>query len=40
MWVCFGEGSHFAKTKPGLARRIVQRLLALTLAIYLNSLTR
>jgi hypothetical protein len=30
---------HLAKTKPGLAQRIVQRLLALTLAIYLNILT-
>jgi hypothetical protein len=27
---------HLAKTTPGLAQRIVQRLLALTLAIYLN----
>ncbi len=27
---------HLAKTKPGLAQRIVQRLLALTLGIYLN----
>jgi hypothetical protein len=30
---------HLAKTKPGLAQRIVQRLLALTLGIYLNILT-
>lgn len=30
---------HLAKTIPGLAQRIVQRLLALTLGIYLNSLT-
>jgi hypothetical protein len=30
---------HLAKTLPGLAQRIVQRLLALTLGIYLNSLT-
>jgi hypothetical protein len=30
---------HLAKTKPGLAQRIVQRLLALTLGIYLNLLT-
>jgi hypothetical protein len=30
---------HLAKTKPGLDQRIVQRLLALTLAIYLNILT-
>ncbi|HXW58813.1 MAG TPA: hypothetical protein VEJ23_04985 [Solirubrobacteraceae bacterium] len=29
---------HLAKTKPGLAQRIVQRLLALTLGIYLNAL--
>lgn len=29
---------HLAKTLPGLAQRIVQRLLALTLGIYLNSL--
>ena len=27
---------HLAKTTPGLAQRIVQRLLALTLGIYLN----
>jgi hypothetical protein len=27
---------HLAKTKPGLAQRIAQRLLALTLGIYLN----
>jgi Transposase DDE domain len=27
---------HLAKTRPGLAQRIVQRLLALTLGIYLN----
>jgi hypothetical protein len=30
---------HLAKTLPGLAQRIVQRLLALTLGIYVNSLT-
>jgi len=30
---------HLAKTKPGLAQRIAQRLLALTLGIYLNVLT-
>jgi hypothetical protein len=30
---------HLAKTTPGLAQRIVQRLLALTLGIYLNILT-
>lgn len=30
---------HLAKTIPGLAQRIVQRLLALTLGIYLNHLT-
>ncbi len=30
--------AHLAKTTPGLAQRIVQRLLALTLGIYLNSL--
>lgn len=30
---------HLAKTTPGLAQRIVQRLLALTLGIYLNVLT-
>ena len=29
---------HLAKTKPGLAQRIAQRLLALTLGIYLNIL--
>ena len=29
---------HLAKTLPGLAQRIVQRLLALTLGMYLNSL--
>ncbi len=29
---------HLAKTLPGLAQRIVQRLLALTLGIFLNSL--
>jgi Transposase DDE domain len=29
---------HLAKTLPGLAQRIVQRLLALTLAIFINSL--
>lgn len=31
--------AHLAKTTPGLAQRIVQRLLALTLGIYLNVLT-
>lgn len=30
---------HLAKTPPGLAQRIVRRLLALTLGIYLNILT-
>jgi hypothetical protein len=30
---------HLAKTTPGLAQRIVQRLLALTLGIYINFLT-
>lgn len=30
---------HLAKTTPGLAQRIVQRLLALTLGIYLNFFT-
>jgi hypothetical protein len=30
--------AHLAKTKPGLAQRIAQRLLALTLGIYLNIL--
>jgi hypothetical protein len=30
---------HLAKTLPGLVARIAQRLLALTLAIYLNTLT-
>lgn len=30
---------HLAKTLPGLAQRIVQRLLALTLGIYINFLT-
>jgi DDE family transposase len=30
---------HLAKTLPGLAQRIAQRLLALTLGIYLNPLT-
>jgi hypothetical protein len=30
---------HLAKTAPGLAQRIAQRLLALTLGIYLNILT-
>ena len=30
--------AHLAKTTPGLAQRIVQRLLALTLGIYLNIL--
>jgi hypothetical protein len=30
---------HLAKTTPGLAQRIAQRLLALTLGIYINSLT-
>jgi len=27
---------HLAKTTPGLAQRIIQRLLALTLGVYLN----
>jgi Transposase DDE domain len=31
--------AHLAKTKPGLAQRIAQRLLALTLDIYLNTST-
>lgn len=31
--------NHLAKTLPGLAARIIQRLLALTLAILLNTLT-
>jgi Transposase DDE domain len=31
--------THLAKTTPGLAQRIAQRLLALTLGIYLNVLT-
>jgi Transposase DDE domain len=31
--------AHLAKTTPGLAQRIAQRLLALTLGIYLNILT-
>jgi Transposase DDE domain len=31
--------THLAKTTPGLAQRIAQRLLALTLGIYLNILT-
>ena len=30
---------HLAKTTPGLAQRIAQRLLALTIGIYLNTLT-
>jgi hypothetical protein len=30
---------HLAKTLPGLVARIAQRLLALTLGIYLNILT-
>jgi hypothetical protein len=34
-----GLQDHHAKTLPGLAARIAQRLLALTLAIYLNTLT-
>jgi len=29
---------HLAKTLPGLAQRIVQRLLALTLGMFINSL--
>ena len=29
---------HLAKTLPGLAQRIVQRLLALTLGMFLNTL--
>ncbi len=31
---------HLAKTPRGLAQRIAQRLLALTLGILLNALTR
>jgi hypothetical protein len=30
--------AHLAKTLPGLVARIAQRLLALTLGIYLNTL--
>ena len=30
--------THLAKTLPGLVQRIAQRLLALTLGIYLNAL--
>jgi len=29
---------HLAKTLPGLAQRVIQRLLALTLAILINTL--
>lgn len=32
-------GTHLAKTLPGLAQRVAQRLLALTIGIYLNTLT-
>lgn len=32
-------GTHLAKTLPGLAQRVAQRLLALTLGIFLNTLT-
>jgi Transposase DDE domain len=32
-------GTHLAKTLPGLVQRIAQRLLALTLGIFLNTLT-
>jgi hypothetical protein len=32
--------THLAKTLPGLAQRIAQRLLALTLAMLINNLTR
>jgi hypothetical protein len=31
--------AHLAKTLPGLAQRIAQRLLALTLAMLINTLT-
>ena len=31
--------THLAKTLPGLAQRAAQRLLALTLGIYVNVLT-
>jgi hypothetical protein len=33
-----GLEAHLAKTRDGLVQRIAQRLLALTLAIYLNIL--
>jgi hypothetical protein len=32
-------GTHLAKTLPGLAQRVAQRLLTLTLGIFLNTLT-
>jgi hypothetical protein len=32
-------GAHLAKTLPGLVQRVAQRLLALTLGIFLNTLT-
>jgi len=32
-------GTHLAKTLPGLAQRVAQRLLALTIGIFLNTLT-
>jgi hypothetical protein len=32
-------GTHLAKTLPGLVQRVAQRLLALTLGIFLNTLT-
>ena len=35
-----GLQDHLAKTLPGLVARIAQRLLALTLGIYLNTLAR
>ncbi len=31
-------GDHLAKTLPGLAQRVIQRLLALTLAMLINNL--
>jgi hypothetical protein len=34
-----GLETHLAKTRGGLIQRIAQRLLALTLAIYINTLT-
>jgi hypothetical protein len=32
-------GTYLAKTLPGLAQRVAQRLLALTIGIFLNTLT-